>query len=448
MSQLDHSAAPVLGADRIRTIDMIRGVALLGILLMNIPGFGLHWSSFVTLLRGPQDNPAFWAFKLMMIFPEGTMRGLFSMLFGAGMVLFMRNKQSGPGETPVAELYFRRLLWLTVFGLFNAYILLWNGDILFFYSFAGMLLFAFRDLKPVQLLLLAALCMGITMLKTNDQFRGMKKDRVGYLAAKKADKEKRKRTAEEERAFAAWQGIEQNAFSSDSIANKEDIAKMRGSYGTVFTYMIPVNAGQQPHYVYHNNWDSLTMMFLGMALLALGYFNNKCSTQTYLLGLLVGYGLGFLVSYFHFKVIYGSGLNLGVMVDRFRVHPQLLYDVKRVLISTGHASAVILLYRLRVFPWLLRALGNVGQMAFTNYLMQSAICSFYFDGFGLGMFERLQFHQLYYVVLAVWIFQLIASSVWLQYFRFGPFEWLWRSLTYWKRQPMLRERPKLEPALG
>ena len=83
-----------------------------------------------------------------------------------------------------------------------------------------------------------------------------------------------------------------------------------------------------------------------------------------------------------------------------------------------------------------KGLANVGQMAFTNYLMQSIICTLFFYGYGLGYYNQLKYHQLYFVVAAVWIFQLIFSAIWLRYYRFGPFEWLWRSLTYWKKQPM------------
>jgi uncharacterized protein len=89
-------------------------------------------------------------------------------------------------------------------------------------------------------------------------------------------------------------------------------------------------------------------------------------------------------------------------------------------------------------PWLMKALSNVGQMAFSNYLMQSIICTWFFFGYGFEFYGKLHYYQLYYAVFSVWIFQLIFSSVWLKYFRFGPFEWLWRSLTYWKKQPMKR----------
>ncbi len=153
--------------------------------------------------------------------------------------------------------------------------------------------------------------------------------------------------------------------------------------------------------------------------------------------LLIGYGIGIPLGYIAFK----QGLVLQASdftgyIDRYRISPDLLYDFRRGLQALGHASLLILIYRSKLVPWLMRALANVGQMAFTNYLVQSIICTWFFYGYGFGNYNKLQFHQLYYVVFSVWIFQLIVSSIWLRYFRFGPFEWVWRSLTYWKKQPM------------
>lgn len=436
---------PVANTDRIKTIDMIRGVALLGILIMNMPSFAFHQSTFIDLLKGPRDTLDFKALETMFVFFEGTMRGLFSMLFGAGMVLFMQNKTERIDDgASVAEIYYRRLLWLVVFGVINAYILLWFGDILFFYGFAGMLLYPFRKLKPSLLLAMSVLCLGIGMLKTQSRYQNMQEKRTEYLAAKKAEKEKKKLTDKQQADVAAWEEIE-GYFKADTADRRKDVAKMRSGYVTVFKHLIPENASIETFGVYHGNWDVLTMMFLGMALLGVGFFSNQCSAGTYWMGLLLGYGLGFLISYLHFFANFVDGMNIGATVDRFRVDVNLLYDIKRILISTGHASLVILVYRSKLVPWLMRALGNVGQMAFTNYLMQSIICSIFYDGFGFGMFNRLRFYQIYYLVGSIWIFQLIFSSIWLQYFRFGPFEWLWRSLTYWKKQPMLLKQ-KTEPA--
>src|SRR6185295_4344348 len=139
---------PVAASERIKTIDVIRGVALLGILMMNIPGFGIHGSIFRAITRGSHNTTDFYTLGAISIFFSGTMRGLFSMLFGAGMILFMVNKKQTPGGVTVAEYYYRRLLWLVLFGVINAYIFLWWGDILFFYGLCGMLLFPFRKLRP------------------------------------------------------------------------------------------------------------------------------------------------------------------------------------------------------------------------------------------------------------------------------------------------------------
>ena len=179
------------------------------------------------------------------------------------------------------------------------------------------------------------------------------------------------------------------------------------------------------------------MALIGMALFKLGFFSNKPRTSTYAIGAVVGYAIGIPIGWLIFKEGYGSlASTMTDYVDKWRMNPFTLYDVRRVFLSIAHASLIMLVFRSKIVPWLIRALANVGQMAFSNYLMQSIICTWFFYGYGFGNYNKLRFHQLYYVVFAVWIFQLIVSSIWLRYFRFGPFEWLWRSLTYWRRQPM------------
>jgi uncharacterized protein len=173
-----------------------------------------------------------------------------------------------------------------------------------------------------------------------------------------------------------------------------------------------------------------------MGLFGLGFFSNKLSTSTYGMLLLVGYGIGIPLGWSYFTGIVGSQTNLGSYLDNWRISQQQIYDIRRILLCLGHASLLMLVFRSRIVPWLMKGLSNVGQMAFTNYLLQSIICTLYFYGYGFDNYNRLRFHELYYVVFSVWILQMIYSSIWLHYFRFGPFEWLWRSLTYWKRQPM------------
>jgi len=434
-----YNPAPVAQTDRIKTVDIIRGVALLGILLMNIPGFGLNWDGWYNIIHGPHDTKDYNAMAIISIFFEGTMRGLFSMLFGVGMILFTQNKVELPGGPSVAEYYYRRLLWLVLFGLFNAFILLWFGDILYTYGLCGMVLYVFRKTNPKWLLVLGIACMAVVMFKKQLTWNDTREQRRNYVEAVNAQKEKKELTDEQNAALTQWPQRE-NQKPDSAFMNRNLRTMQQGSYQNIFTYWIPKNVRFETFDVYDNwFWDGLAMMFVGMALFGLGFFSNRLSTSTYTMSLLIGYGLGIPLSWIYFKqgsVVPAAGL--AHYVDSFRVNHELLYDIRRVLLSVGHASLILLIFRSKIVPWLMKALSNVGQMAFSNYLMQSIICTWFFFGYGFEFYGKLHFYQLYYVVFSVWIFQLIFSSVWLKYFRFGPFEWLWRSLTYWKKQPMKR----------
>lgn len=426
---------PVAMADRIKSIDTIRGVALLGILLMNIPGFGINWDFWYPIVSGPRSGKDYYAFGGMIILFESTMRGLFSMLFGAGMILFMQNKKEIPGQPTVAEYYFRRLLWLVFFGLINAFVILWGGDILFFYGLCGMLLFAFRKLKPKWLLIIGLLCVAFGMIKKQwgyDEFRDKRK---AYIEATAAKKEKKVLTPEQQGAITTWTEIEKNQKPDTAEANKH-LNKMRSGYFTIFSYFIPQNANFEVGYMYGDPWDMLCMMFIGMALFRWGFFSNRLRTSTYVMWMLVGYGVGLAVAWMMFDKYWMGFASAGDYTDSWRSSHNVFAEFRRIPLTIGHASLIMLIFRSRLVPWLMKALANVGQMAFTNYLMQSIICTFFFYGYGFGYYNKLRFHELYYFVLCVWLFQLIFSSVWMRYFRFGPFEWVWRSLTYWKRQPM------------
>ncbi len=436
-SSQKETAKPVATSERIKTIDVVRGVALLGILLMNIRGFGIDWSVFYTISRGPNDTADFRTNQVIDVFFSGTMRGLFSMLFGAGMILFTMNKKETLGGVTIAELYYRRLLLLVMFGVINAYVLLWPGDILYFYGLAGMVLYPFRMTAVKWLFLLTLICISIGMLKGQLRYNETREKRAAYHEVVKAEKAGKALTAEQQQAKTVW--LEIQNWRPDLERRDRNIRKMHSGYGTIFTYFIPRNSDSEAWEAYHGVWDSLCMMFLGMALLGIGFFSNKLSTSTYTMGLLIGYAIGIPIGWAMFNAPFSVSFNLGAYVDTYRVPHWILYDFKRVFLCLGHACLIMLVFRSRIIPWLMKGLANVGQMAFTNYLMQSIISTLFFYGYGLGYYNQLKYHQLYFVVSAVWVFQIIFSAIWLRYYRFGPFEWLWRSLTYWKMQPMLKK---------
>ncbi|MBC7923196.1 MAG: DUF418 domain-containing protein, partial [Ferruginibacter sp.] len=186
-------------------------------------------------------------------------------------------------------------------------------------------------------------------------------------------------------------------------------------------------------------WDALGLMLLGMAFFKWGFFTGRLPRRTYVWLLAAGYGLGIPLVLYSWWYNHQHTSRLAF----FDAHPFnlaiYLYPIQRLLLVVAHASLLILLVQSGAGRGLVRALAAVGQMALTNYLMQTIICTLFFFGYGLGYFARLQYYQLFYVVGAIWAFQLLCSPVWLRHFRFGPVEWLWRSLTYWKRQPMHRE---------
>ena len=427
---------PVEKADRIQTIDVIRGFALCGILMMNIIGFGIDGSVFNEMINAPVKNIDYYTFLVIGTGFEGTMRGLFSMLFGAGMILFTFNKKETPGGLSVAEAYYRRLMWLVLFGMINAYILLWQGDILFYYGLIGMLLYPLRKTGSKWLIMLGFCCFFINIYKGMEGWGDLREKRAKYLLAVAAEKKNQPLTDEQKGDKEAWTEIEKNQ-KPDTARTNRHVAKMRSDYYTVYTYHIPQNSNGEAWGMYHGIWDMLGMMLIGMGLFLVGFFSNKLSTSTYFLTLLIGYGVGLPFGWFIVDQGWvGSTLNFARYVDTYSVPHWAIYDFKRVFISLGHASLLMLIYRLGVARFLMKGLANVGQMAFTNYLMQSIICTLFFFGYGFGNYDKLRFHQLYFVVIAVWIFQLIFSAIWLRYFKFGPLEWVWRSLTYWKAQPM------------
>ena len=434
-SNLTVNPHPVERADRIQTIDIIRGFALFGILLMNIPGFGIDEIVYFNVLGNAHHGKDYYTLGIIFSFFDGTMRGLFSMVFGAGMILFTMNKKEVKGGPTVAEYYYRRLLWLVAFGLFNAFALLWFGDILFFYGLMGMLLYPFRNSSPKILWVLGLLCMFITVAKDTNNYTNQREKRLAYVAAVNAEKEKKVLTSKQREEKETWLEMEKN-FKPDTARSAENVREMRGSYPQVWMQLLPENTDGQIYYTYRGLWDMLCMMLIGMALFKIGFFSNKLENSTYVMLLLLGYGIGITLGIVFFNGLVGQFIHTGFYFDQYRVQHNNLYDIRRLFLCIGHASLLMVVYNSKLVPWLMRALAAVGQMAFTNYLVQSIICTLIFYGYGLGYYDKLRYHELYYVVFGVWILQLIYSPIWLKYFRFGPFEWVWRSLTYWKKQPM------------
>jgi len=148
-----------------------------------------------------------------------------------------------------------------------------------------------------------------------------------------------------------------------------------------------------------------------------------------------GLSSGLLLSWLRLQPLIAAGFN---KYEYTKSVPIDLFELTRTLRSIGFFGLIMLWFKSGWFKWFFALMRPVGQMAFTNYLMQSLIGALFFYGIGMGMFGKLQRYELYYVVAVVWMLEIIWSHLWLRYFRFGPLEWLWRSLTYWKKQPIKR----------
>lgn len=435
---------PVQPAERIIILDALRGIALLGILMMNMPFFALPYPVQETLeLRHEWGTINEKAWYFVNWFLEGSQRALFSLLFGTGIILFItRLERRLPGIRP-AEFFIRRQLWLLVFGLFNAFILLWPGDILFQYAICGVIAFAFYRMSPKGLLIAALVCLVLMTARENrDLYKQKSIIRKGE-AIERLDTTKVKLNDIQKDELGAMVGFREKADTGGMRKQMEkNEREVLGTYGQLYENISNVSAKLEFFYTYYGLWDVLLFMFLGMAFFKLGILTGQAPARVYWLLLLLGLGLGLLVSYFRLQPLMDVRFNKFLYTKRINFE---YYELSRTLRSLGIFGGIMLLFKSGWFNWLKKLMQPVGQMAFTNYLMQSFLCLVIFYGIGFGMYGKLERYQIYYVVGAIWILEIIWSHLWLRYYRYGPLEWLWRSLTYWKRQP-LKKNPAEKPA--
>lgn len=434
------AAAPVADKDRILSVDVLRGVAVLGILLINIPEFSMP-DRYSEAFRSDPSNGSFWVRAFLLVFVEGKMRALFSLLFGAGILLFLSGKNVS--KIKLTSLFCSRMGWLIMFGLADAHLLLWDGDILFFYGVIGMIAFLFRKMQPrylamgIVLVAIAEFAMGI-MIRQD-----IREKRLDYLEVTKSDENRKERSEEEQKAIDTWREIEKEFMPNDADVT-ENTRIMKSGYVEIAAKIRHAAFLLQTTYLVYGIWDPLALMLLGMALLKWRFLQNEWTTGQYKKTMWIGYGLGIPLVIFEiaYRVKYYPDLPAYLAsLDKAAVEwINLIYPVQRILIMMAHVSLIMLLVRSGALGGILRNLAAVGKMALTNYVLQTVICTLLFYGYGLNYYAELKYHQIFYVAAAICLFECLLSPLWLRHFRFGPLEWLWRSLTYWKLQPLNRKR--------
>ena len=403
------------------TMDAVRGFAVLGILLMNIVGMGLPSYAYVSPAHYGGDsgaNLAAWALAYVLV--DGKMRALFTMLFGASLLLIAdaaAGRRPGPAGT-----HYRRMFWLLMFGMIHAWAI-WFGDILVTYAAAGSLAFLFRHQPPRQLAGIGLVILGLVMawgLMGHFHFAQMRAMAEAPGAAPELVEAWRKALAgiapPAEAAQAELAGYRDGFLGAFAARSKMVILFQTYLLPTVFI------------------WEALGFMCLGMALFRFGFFTGAWDIRIYarLAAVLIPVG-----------IVFGTPLAGKLWMARWNPVTTLATDAFAIpihlIMGVGYAAAVIAIVKSGALKGAVERLAAAGRMAFTNYLGASLITTTLFYGYGLGLFARFERAELYLIVLAVWALQLAISKPWLDRFNYGPFEWAWRSLVKGKPQPMRRE---------
>lgn len=411
-----------LHTSRIDSLDILRGFAVLGILIMNIQSFAMPIQAYFNpfAFNGVQGTPLDtqgtglfdlngMVYMLTHIFADQKFMTTLSLLFGVGIALMVESHQTKApqvGGKPVSSLKFllRRNLFLLFIGLGHAY-LIWEGDILVSYSLCGFFIIWFRNRSPQFLISLSALFFSFPMV-----FLLL----IGMLVP--------------EEMIAHELDLEWFISPEElqSITNT-----LRGNWLEQMTYRAPaVLEIQTVLFMLYTFWRVSSLMLLGMALYKMGVFQNKLSPSKLrklsLIAIPLGMGITALGIYQNeshqwqafYANFFGSQFNyIGSLIS-----------------SMGYIFGLMYLCQ-RLPHWLTYTLQIIGRTALSNYILQSVICALIFYGHGLGLYAQLDRFQQILLLPCIWFVQCLLSILWLQYFRQGPIEWAWRYLVSWPPSP-------------
>ena len=384
--------------NRIHSLDLIRGFAVLGILIMNITSFSQINIAYMnpTIGAGLEGyNQYFHGFNY--IFADTRFMSIFSILFGAGVVLFTQRIEA-KGKR-VATLHFKRMFWLLLFGLIHAYFI-WVGDILVAYAICGSLVFFFRK-KSIRTLFIMAVILFLVPVSLNFMtYYGMPKDAL-------------------ESTFAFFYP------STEQIAL--EIKIMQGSYLDQMPLRLENAIGLQTIvFMIEIFWRTSAMMLLGMILYRKGILSADKSIGYYKKMIWIGFVPGLILSIIGLDQVYASEWS-GAYVMNIGANYKFLSGL---FMASSYIGLLIWIYKKGIFKKLQNRLQATGRMAFTNYIGMSVICTLIFNGHGLGLFGTFDRLQQFVIVISIWVTMLIISPLVLKKFQYGPLEWLWRKLTY------------------
>ncbi|WP_414901313.1 DUF418 domain-containing protein [Sphingomonas flavalba] len=404
------TASPAGASPRLATVDAVRGAAVMGILLLNIIAFAMPGYAYVDpQYYGGATGANFFAWAGAYILADGKMRGLFTMLFGASMLLVADRALAG-GEHP-ARVHYARMGWLLVIGMLHAW-LVWAGDILVLYALCGAVAFLAWRLPARTLFAIAVALFAAKLAVGALQYDAAAR----YEAAATAP-------AADPALRARWQAYRDSMAPPPATA-AEDLAAYRGGWASVQAARGDTARDYQQRILPLAVPDTLALLALGMALFRTGFFSGTWARRRYRQVALAGY-LICIPLYLPLVVwITGTAFSPVTLLMTEALHLTLL----RPLLTVADAALVILFVQSGRARWLAERLTAAGRMAFSNYIGTSLVCTLFFYGYGLGWYGWLERWQCYGVVAGVWLLILLWSKPWLDRFAYGPLEWLWRSL--------------------
>ncbi len=408
---------PVSGQERIVALDVLRGFAVLGILMVNIQSFGLVDALYMNpTALGPLEGSEYWLWWFTYVLFDSKFMTIFSLLFGAGIVL-MWERMAARGKSNT-WLHYRRMGVLAIMGLAHGQ-LLWYGDILFLYSICGSIVFLMRGWRPGWLLIV-----GILLLSMGSGISVLTGLSVPFW-----DEEQKAEMLQDwsptpevvDAELAAFRGgwLDQQPYRSE---------------GALFMHTFLIG--------FWGIWRAGGLMLIGMALYKWQVFSAAKTNAFYWRQLILCLALGWGIVCWG---VWSLEARQWSFDYAFFLGTQLNYWGS-VAVSLGYVSFWMLACREQWLGWLRQSLASVGQMALTNYLTHTVVCTTLFYGHGFGWYGHLSRVQLLLVVLVIWLAQLLISPWWLARFRFGPAEWIWRCLSYGKLHPIRRSAPSDTPA--
>ena len=435
----------VTKAERIVSLDVIRGLAILFILFMNIGGM----AGYVTF---GDPRLVSWEFldraaaSVQFVVLSGTQRGLLELLFGAGIMIMARRAMSPDGPVAIADLHYRRNILLILFGLFNALILLWIGDILLPYGIAALFLFPFRLLKPRGQLILGGVFLLLSMTPNVTGYYERSQAQAAAQQVASAASAGRSVDDDTKELAKKWdKAVQMSLPLAKSPEKQKKLAEERANrHGPLPAYALFLWGEWGDHFGPMDFFPYLAeiagTMLVGMALFQWGFIQGRARQRAYWAVLLVGYATGLSLRVF--------GLTEALA---FTPEPKLYwlyYHPARIATTLGHLAAIHLILSSNVGRRLLAPFQAPGRMPLTTYLFTSFLTMWVlFPGFGLGLQGRFSSSGMMAVAAAIIAVEVVATNLWLRTHETGPMEWLWKSLAYGRRQPYRRVYAPAAPVL-